>query len=380
MKILYTHMVIGAEGSQVHVNSFVRAIRNLGDDLVDNAFDAHTFGGGKESWSRLKRVSVRLNWVRQNLYRFFATLVLAIRTRPDVLLFRFEPLHEFFSCIFFLSPFYPIVLEINAVRSIENHHGRPWVSDYLDRVSLTRAKGIVVVSEELKGYLIEYYGLAADRITVAPNGVDVALFDPANYSSKPISAAEAFDRFVVGFVGSFRPWHGVDLIIEIASIVVRSIPDVTFLIVGDGADRSKYEEMVSAANLSNNFRFVGFVSHDAVPQYLAQMNVVLAPFPKASYEKGFYGSALKLFEYMAMEKAIIVPPLGQNSQVISHGVSGFLIESEDTQKIASTIVVLANDDALCRSLGKNAREEVLRNYTWSRNADLVRCACERVIL
>ena len=125
MRILYTHMVVDAEGSQVHAQSFAKAFRELGDHVIENQYKAHKFAGGKESWTLFKRALVRAEWVFRNMYRLIATWVIALWARPDVLLFRFEPLHEFFSCICLLSAGYPVVLEINAVRSIENHHGRP---------------------------------------------------------------------------------------------------------------------------------------------------------------------------------------------------------------------------------------------------------------
>ena len=94
------------------------------------------------------------------------------------------------------------------------------------------------------------------------------------------------------------------------------------------------------------------------------------------FEGGFHGSALKIFEYMAMAKPVIAPPMGQICELIENGVSGYLVESDNSKQIAKIIEDLYRNPNLCRQLGTNARKRVIESYTWQINADRVRRLCK----
>lgn len=295
--------------------------------------------------------------------------------KPDVLLFRFQPLHEFLLSIVGLSFVYPVVLEVNAVRSIENHKARPRISDYLDHLSLSCASRSFVVSQRLREHIVEHYRIDARRIGVIENGVDVEEFHPATTDCEVRRKLGLENRLVVGFVGSFRPWHGINYLITLAEEVVPQIPEVFFLLVGDGADRQLYERKVHELGLTGHFAFTGRVEHAEVPRFLVSMDVVMAPVVKGSFSGEFHGSPLKIFEYMAMAKAVIAPPLGQVREVIEHGISGLLIDSDDTHNLAQAILNLHRDPLLRKRLGENARARVMERYTWKSNAAKVRSLC-----
>lgn len=375
MKILYNYIMAPLEGGMVHIESFVKAYRSLGETVIENGVMTAPYVGGKEEWSAGKRLKVKLGWVAENVDHFWRTLRMARTQRPDALLFRLQPRHEFFLSIIGLSFLYPVILEINAIRSIEHYEGRSRISDMLDGLSLKRARRCLVVSQRLKEHIIEYYHLDARRIAVIENGVDVDEFNP-DICSRDVRGLLGFeDRFIVGFVGSFRPWHGIDYMIAMAGKVVPQLPNALFLLVGDGADRPLYEKKVQEMGLTGHFHFTGRVAHAEVPEYLLPMDVVIAPVVKKSFIGGFHGSPLKIFEYMAMAKSVIAPPLGQTCDVIEDGISGLLIDSEDTHQLSRAILTLHHDPALRKRLGQNARARVMQHYTWRANANKVRSLC-----
>jgi glycosyltransferase involved in cell wall biosynthesis len=273
----------------------------------------------------------------------------------------------------------PIVLEVNAVRSIESSADRPRISDVLDRWSLKCARRIFVVSDRLKEHLVTYYGIEASRVAVIENGVDETQFSPDIDGAPVRSALRVTDRFLVGFVGSFRPWHGIAGLIDLAERLSHVMPDVVFVLVGDGGDRINYEKDVGQRQLADHVRFVGHVSHDEVPAYLAAMDVVIYPLPKASFAQGFYGSALKIFEYMAMGKVVITSPLGQMTDLIDDGLSGYLIPAEELDRIADCIKTVRADSALRERIGTQARNAVVARYTWRANAMKVQKLCSEAM-
>jgi len=376
MNIQYNYITVASEGGRVHIESFVKAYRSLGETVIENGVITAPYLGGKETWSAGKRLMVKLGWFVENVRHFGRAFHVARRQRPDVLLFRFQPRHEFFVAIVGLSFFYPVILEINAIRSIEHYETRSRISDILDWLSLKCARRCFVVSERLKEHVIEHYHVETNRIAVIQNGVDVEEFNP-DISGRDVRRKLGLEnRFVVGFVGSFRPWHGIDYLIAVGEKVVPRLPNALFLLVGDGADRPLYEKKVKEMGIESHFHFAGRVAHAEVPQYLGSMDVVIAPIAKKSFLGGFHGSPLKIFEYMAMAKSVIAPPLGQTCEVIQDGISGLLIDSEDTPKLAHAILNLHQDPALRKRLGQNARTKVMQQYTWGINASKVRSLCE----
>lgn len=379
MKLLYCYINVPAEGSRIHIDSFVRAWREAGDELCVFGIDDQPYAGGKDSWSAWRRLRVRLGWYLDNLGYLARLLFRVLVYWPDAVLFRFDPLHRFAASVIGVSLIRPVVLEVNAVRSIELSARRPRISDWLDRVSLSRARRVFVVSGRLKDHLKEFCGVPPAKVAIIENGVDERVFSPAVDGSAVRRQLRADGRFLIGFVGSFRPWHGVGLLIDLAERLARDAPDVLFVMVGDGGERAGYQRDVEARGLAEYVHFVGHVAHVEVPQYLAAMDLLIYPLPEASFRQGFYGSALKIFEYMAMGKAVITSPMGQMNELLEDGVSGFLIPAEDLDSVAHRIMLLRTDDPARSRVGERARETVVRKYTWRANALKVRQLCEEAV-
>jgi glycosyltransferase involved in cell wall biosynthesis len=171
-------------------------------------------------------------------------------------------------------------------------------------------------------------------------------------------------RFVVGFVGSFKAWHGVDFLLK--AFVRLYVEDGSFhlLLVGDGPMRAALEEETRRLGLQEAVTFVGSVPHEEVPQYLAVMDVAVAPYPAL---EDFYFSPLKLYEYMASSRAIVASRIGQVAEVVADGLTGLLYKAGDSEGFIQCIRQLRSDESLRRELGKNARIACSKN-TWSRNA------------
>jgi glycosyltransferase involved in cell wall biosynthesis len=381
MKIVYCYFTADTEGSKIHIDSFMHAFRALGEEIVEAGTVSRPFEGNKSEWSTARRIRAKMLWVQGNFSLLWRLLRLAVRHRPDLLLFRFMQNHQMFLPIFVLSRFYPVVLEINAVRSIENPSGMPPFFSMLDRITLSRSLGAFVVSETVRTHLSSVVDLSKRRIEVIENGVDVEAFTDAIPSESVRRAHGLEGGFVVGFVGSFKPWHGIGNLIALADAMKSEGLPVRYLVVGDGGERRKFEETVRAKGLADNFVFAGYVPHEKVREYISAMDVAMAPHNSDSFREsgGFHGSPLKIFEYMAMSKAIIAAPIGQIRDIIVDGESGRLIPSEDAEALKREILHLYYDRSYREMLGRNARQRVERYYTWKVNAEKVRALCRAAI-
>jgi len=173
-------------------------------------------------------------------------------------------------------------------------------------------------------------------------------------------------KFIVGFVGSLRPWHGLDTLSE-AFRQLACDQRFHLLIVGGGKGVQAVQAMLQglAAELPERVTFVGAVPHDMIPSYLGAMDVVVAPYTPLPH---FYFSPLKVIEAMACGKTVIASRLGQLTRIIDHGRTGVLIPPGDAEALASAIRDLADDPAKNSRLGQEAARQALAHFTWERAA------------
>jgi glycosyltransferase involved in cell wall biosynthesis len=171
-------------------------------------------------------------------------------------------------------------------------------------------------------------------------------------------------RFTVGFVGTFRPWHGVELLLSAFEDLHRVDPLTHLLLVGDGPLRPGFEDQIRNAGLQEAVTFAGRIAHQDVPQYLAAMDVAVAPYPGLDE---FYYSPLKLFEYMAAGRPVVASRVGQVAEILMEGATGLLFEPGDRASLVRCLQRLRKDATLCNELGRNAAA-FCSEHTWNRNA------------
>jgi len=264
----------------------------------------------------------------------------------------------------------PLVLEVNAPLAYEQKQYRGLtfssLAEWTERMIWCGADLIVVVSESLRRHLQEA-GVRPERIRVLPNAVDANLFHNRLDGEPVRKRFHLGSRFVVGFLGTFKQWHGADLLMEAFQRLHQGDPDMHLLLVGDGPLRESLQEKIRQAGLEHEVTLAGKVTHQEVPLYLATMDVAVAPYPDLSK---FYFSPLKLFEYMAAGRAIVASRLGQIAEVIVDGESGLLFKPGDVEDLVRCIRRLREDSRLRLALGKQA-SMTSRSYTWSKNASQV---------
>lgn len=298
----------------------------------------------------------------------------ARRARADVLYQRYSRFN-WTGALLALLLRKPFFLEFNGseVWVAENWDpvGQRGLLAAVERLNLLAADRVFVVSEVL-GRDCERAGVDRSRVVVNPNGVDPDRFRPHAGGDAVRARLGLEGRTVAGFVGTFGPWHGVVALAEaIARLAREAGPDVVFLLVGDGDQRPRVERILEESGARDRVIFTGRVAHDEVPAYLDACDILLSPHVEMPDGSDFFGSPTKLFEYMAMGKAVAASRLGQIEDVIEDGVTGLLLPPGDVEALAGAIGRLASDADLRARLGIAAREAVVREYTWLRNAERV---------
>ena len=178
------------------------------------------------------------------------------------------------------------------------------------------------------------------------------------------------DGTLVGFTGTFGPWHGV---LELAKAITK-IPkqhNLRFLLIGSGQLLEQTRQFIREAGLLQQVTFTGSVDHTRMPALLDACDVLVSPHVPLAANTEFFGSPTKIFEYMAMGKGIVASRLGQIGDVLRNEETALLVEPGNVEELSQALVRLAESRTLREQLGKAARSKAIEQHTWKRNAQTV---------
>jgi glycosyltransferase involved in cell wall biosynthesis len=283
--------------------------------------------------------------------------------RPDVLYERYSLFHASGARLARTLEV-PYVVEVNAplIEEQERHRLLRLKALATERQSrcFRDADHLITVSEALKEY-IQSEGIPAHRVSCLANGVDTRRFDP-HTDPAPIRARYALGtRPVIGFVGSLKPWHGMDFLLDAMDLLRKRQLDHRLLIVGDGPGLEHTRERVRTDALAEHVLLAGKVPHEEIPAYLAAMDLTVAPY---TAEQGFYFSPLKVLESLAAGRPVVAPRLGQLNELIDHGVTGLLYEPGDLDAFVGSMHSLLSDSNRRAVMGAHARRHAVMNLSW----------------
>jgi glycosyltransferase involved in cell wall biosynthesis len=271
----------------------------------------------------------------------------------------------------------PYVVEVNAPLRVEAARYRsladPDLAARIEARIVAAASALVVVSEPLRAYLLEQ-GASPQKVHVIPNAVDENRFHPAVDGNAMRARLGLADKFVVGFVGTTRPWHDLETLIAAMARLTSatsSLPELQgghpgpyhLLLVGEISDSVR--ATITAHGLGDSVTIAGPVPNSEIPGWLAAMDVAISPHPGLS---DFYFSPLKLFEYLACGKAVVAANVAPLTEVVTDGIHALLYAPGDEADLASRIESLARDPALRASLGFHGARHILLHHTWKQNA------------
>ncbi|MFQ5628243.1 MAG: glycosyltransferase family 4 protein, partial [bacterium] len=274
----------------------------------------------------------------------------------------------------------PLILEVNAILTEEARRFRSLVlqqmAEAMEQRVLHAADAVLAVSSPLAERLAEK-GVRPERLHVVPNGVDLELFERAPSRAACRAELGLNGGYVVGFAGSLKAWHGVDVLLASFQRVHREDESARLVIVGSGPMEESLRQAARAMRLGEAVVFTGAVEHERVPAFLRAMDVAVAPFRRV---ENFYFSPIKLFEYMASDTCIVATRLGQISEVIEDGSSGMLCRPDDVSDLSAKLLQVRQSPDLRERLASRALGVVRERYTWAhaakKTSDVIRDAAE----
>lgn len=259
----------------------------------------------------------------------------------------------------------PLVLEWNGSAAWVRRHWRTAhrAKHVFDRMllsveahSLQRSLLVRAVSARAAEMAIEG-GARADRVVAIANAVDIdAIPAPDELPSR--------EQPLIGWVGSFGPWHGAPLLIE----ALAQLPKARAVLVGEGLQRMDCVALAHELGVEQRVEWTGTLSHEQAVARMRECDVLASPHVPTE-GRAFFGSPTKIFEFMAIGRPIVASALEQIGEVLQDGRTACLVRPGDANDLARGLQdVLALPDR-GRALGLAARAEAQRHHTWSQRAE-----------
>jgi glycosyltransferase involved in cell wall biosynthesis len=258
----------------------------------------------------------------------------------------------------------PFVLRLEALEVREEHawgRSRPVFGGFVERngeLAIIRQADLVLpVSKSLELSLLDE-GIPPEKLLVMPNGVDLDLFSPGPADEALRLRHGLEDRFVIGWIGGFRPFHGLELLRDVVESLRTRIPDAVLCLVGTGPLRGEVEHQLRG--LEHWVRIVDAVPRDEIPRWIRTFDVCLL----LAAGQAFHYSPLKLYEYMACGRAVIAANAGQVSEVLEGSDGGVLVPPGDVRALVDALEALADDAGSRERMGSAARLLSVRSASW----------------
>lgn len=371
MRIIYHHRTLGEGAEGVHIAGMIAAFRRLGHEVEVISLLSTGAGEAIERRRRLGRILqvfprafYEVAEIAYNL-RGYRDVMRAIRSyEPDLVYDRYN-LYNNSVVAAARRAKVPVFLEVNTPyayqRQVYERLALKRLAAWMERRIWREADCVLVVSTPLRQYL-QRAGVPSEKIEVLPNGVDLDLFDPSRVCAAPPVHPRSDDSIVIGFVGSLRRWHGLDLLIEAAAPLLRADRRLRLVIAGDGPERSAVEQRTVRLGIGAAVTFLGSVAHEEIPATIAGFEIAVSP------RSVFYQSPMKLLEYMAMGKPVVASDTENIRDLIEAGREGILFSPDDPVALREALDRLVRDAPLRAALGTAARLRVERRHTWLGNA------------
>ncbi len=384
MKVLYHHRTRAGDAQGIHIAEMARAFRARGHEVVEVALveaggEARASADGRDgsgltalASSLARRLPLPFREGMELAYNALAyrRISAAIRRfRPDFLYERYAA-NTFAGLLAARRHGLPLVLEVNAPLALEKSEAGELCFARLTRAVERRlasgADVTIAVTAEL-ARILERGGMPAGKAVVMPNGVrrefgarrpqgEVATLR-ARWGVKP-------GAVVAGFVGWFRPWHGLERLLAAASSPAWRAAGIHLVLAGDGPARPAVEE--AARGLGGGVTLCGPVPRGEIEAALAAFDVAVQPAVTP------YASPMKILEYMAAGRAIVAPGSANVRELLAHGETAWLCSEgpqPTAEELARGVLRLAGDPGLRRRLGEAARGEIAeRGLLWEENA------------
>ena len=265
----------------------------------------------------------------------------------------------------------PVVYEVRAFwEDAAVDHGtttegslRYRLSQRLETHALRQVQLVFTICEGLRKD-IAGRGIAVDKITVIPNAVDISAFEPGGQPDEALKHRLGLTgATVVGFIGSFYAYEGLDLLLQALPNLLSRHPALRVLLVGGGPQDAALKAQAQALGVVDKVMFTGRVPHAEVQRYYNLVDVLA--YPRHSMRLTELVTPLKPLEAMAQGRVMVASDVGGHKELIRHGETGRLFQAGSAAALADAVTALVDHREGWSALRRTGREFVERERNWS---------------
>lgn len=229
---------------------------------------------------------------------------------------------------------------------------------------LRRADAVVTICEGLKGDILGR-GIPAAKVTVVPNAVDVEQFTMDRRVDGALARSLGLEGCVVlGFIGSFYAYEGLDLLLDGAARLLRERSDVKLLMVGGGPEKDRLVVQAAALGLKDSVVFTGRVPHDEVRRYYDLVSLFV--YPRHRMRLTDLVTPLKPLEAMAQGSIVVASDVGGHKELLVDGERGYLFKADDAEALAAKLAEVIGHQEAWPAMRAAGRRFVEAERSWDR--------------
>lgn len=279
----------------------------------------------------------------------------------------------------------PVVYEIRAFwEDAAVDHGttregslRYRLTRALETSAIRRANHVFTICEGLRADIVAR-GIAASHVTVIPNAVDVETFQLAQPADPALQEKWGLKgRTVIGFIGSFYAYEGLDLLVAALPDVIKARPNACLLLVGGGPQDAALKAQVQSLGLAQHVIFTGRVPHAEVNRYYDLIDMLA--YPRHSMRLTELVTPLKPLEAMAQGHLFVASDVGGHKELIEHGKNGWLFKADDRAALSQAIVDMLAHPERWPLMKANGREFVESVRNWRNSVANYRAPYESIL-
>jgi len=216
--------------------------------------------------------------------------------------------------------------------------------------ALSNASNILVSNKSTKEIMKSFYKIDDEKISIVPNGVDLAFFKSKNKDPKKII-----------FSGVMYHHRGLDMLLDAAPIIIKKIHDAKIILLGDGPELNKLKKLVHKNNLDSNVEFKGWVDRNEIPNHLSDASIGIGPLKQTTVTEN--ALPIKVLEYMASSLPIIAKSGTLPDDVLNNNENGYFVENYS--ELAEKIIKLLENPELVEKMGKSSLDMV-QKFSWEK--------------
>ncbi|MES2316917.1 MAG: TIGR04063 family PEP-CTERM/XrtA system glycosyltransferase [Pseudomonadota bacterium] len=232
----------------------------------------------------------------------------------------------------------------------------------LETYALKRASAVTTICEGLRKDIVAR-GIAADKVTVIPNAVDIDKFAVGGVADLALKHKLGLqDMRLIGFIGSFYAYEGLDVLLRAVPAMLARLPDLRVLLVGGGPQDANLRQLAKDLGIADKVVFTGRVPHEQVQQYYDLLDVLV--YPRLSMRLTDLVTPLKPLEAMAQGRVLAASDVGGHLELIEHGKTGVLFKADDPHSLANNVGDLLAAQDSWPALRANGRRFVETERNW----------------